>query len=735
MNISMPNCRTEPFGSALKALGVIKLIGEQKDPTIKSYWENGELNIETTLTKDQIVSFFMEEYSPSPILAPWLSQSGFWPSFKSNDMEDIKNSKLKRFESLSDNINKIESIIKQIASYKGFELVKLQGKKKLEKEEKKKLEKFRNENKEMLITICRNQLDDRYVYWSDSAVILDSEGEVRYPPINGTGGNDARLEFTHTFIEMVAEMLLKIGNKDKLISSELLDNSLFGAFTDNLKNDVSAGKFMPGFIGGVNQDEGIESDKSITNPWDIILFMEGITMWTSSLDRKSEVTDSLPISPFTVKLSKPYSSADPSKSKSVELWFPIWENPASLDEIKTIFKEGRSDIRKRTASNGLEFVESVNSLGVDRGIKEFVRYSLSEKNGQATFLIPLGKYKVKLNKYYDLILDLRPLLSTIDFFMGKNKDKLPPSFKIARDEIEKSIFDFTVLADKYNAKKVIISIGKFERLLSLHLPLMSESDMPPLSGISPKWLDVIDDNTIEIRIALAISSIMDNNRNGLKNIGSIRSNLESIEEKSGKCSWSKENNETVWTGNNIYEKIINTLYRRLLNAEKYNLYNLPIYSTFKLSISEIYEFIHGNFDANLLEELIFGLLTINKNSNEFSNYVSNLTEKNVPYVPVPFDFSLLKMVFLPEDLEIGNKEKVHIIPEFGIIQLLKSGRVEDACRLAKNRLLSSNLKPINTIFPNLESNYGLKLAAAMLLPVRQKDLINIVLIKDKGDGI
>ena len=45
MKIYMANCKTEPFGFALKALGVMKIIGEQKDPDIESYWENGELKI------------------------------------------------------------------------------------------------------------------------------------------------------------------------------------------------------------------------------------------------------------------------------------------------------------------------------------------------------------------------------------------------------------------------------------------------------------------------------------------------------------------------------------------------------------------------------------------------------------------------------------------------------------------------------------------------------------------
>jgi len=463
--------------------------------------------------------------------------------------------------------------------------------------------------------------------------------------------------------------------------------------------------------------------------------MEGTTIWTSGLGKKNETINSMPISPFTVKLSSPYSSADPSDPKSFELWFPVWKNPASMDEIKLIFREGRSDIGRKNASTGLQFAESVNSLGVDRGIDEFVRYSLSVKNGQASFLIPLGQYKVKMNRYPELLLGLEPFLSKMDHFIRKNNADLPPSFSKARDEIEKSVFDFTVNSDKYNAKRVIISLGRFEHLLSTHLSIVTKSGLSPLSGLDPKWLQAMDDKSIEMKIALAVSSITfaDKDKEVSKKVGSIRSNLEPIKSVSG-LEWSKEDTEFSWFGNSIYEKMANTLFRRLLSAERNDLHNLPLYSMIKLSTYEISEFIHGNFNESLTEDLIFGLLLIDRHNHAFYDYAYDIIKKEEYPIIKPFDFALLKLIFVPEDIRIGFDETVHIIPESAIISLLKAGRVADACEIAKNRLLSSNLKPINTIFPNLGPGYGMKLAAALLLPVEQKELMELALIKNKGDG-
>lgn len=174
MKVYVSNCKTEPFGSALKALGVFKILGEQKDPDIESYWENGELIINTALTKDEIVDFFMREYSPTPILAPWLGQSGFWSAYESPSLKSIMESGESRFETFRKNVEKIRLIIAQIADEQGITQSDLQ--------DEGISKKFRNKNKVRLVTMCRNQLEDSYVYWSDAAVVINAEGTPKYPP-------------------------------------------------------------------------------------------------------------------------------------------------------------------------------------------------------------------------------------------------------------------------------------------------------------------------------------------------------------------------------------------------------------------------------------------------------------------------------------------------------------------------------------------------------------------------
>jgi len=68
----LAGCVPDVLAHYLKAIGVFRLIAEQADPNVRGFWENDCWNLITTLSEDQLQKFFLEEYQPTPILAPWI---------------------------------------------------------------------------------------------------------------------------------------------------------------------------------------------------------------------------------------------------------------------------------------------------------------------------------------------------------------------------------------------------------------------------------------------------------------------------------------------------------------------------------------------------------------------------------------------------------------------------------------------------------------------------------------
>lgn len=61
-DLALPGCTPEPLIAYLKALGVLRLVSEQKDPGARGFWRNDVFWLRSTLDRDALVKFFLEEY-------------------------------------------------------------------------------------------------------------------------------------------------------------------------------------------------------------------------------------------------------------------------------------------------------------------------------------------------------------------------------------------------------------------------------------------------------------------------------------------------------------------------------------------------------------------------------------------------------------------------------------------------------------------------------------------------
>ncbi len=78
----LKGCSPAPLANYLKALGILRLVAEQADPSARGWWQNEHFCLLTRLSQDDLEAFFLNEYQPTPIISPWNKGSGF---FKKND--------------------------------------------------------------------------------------------------------------------------------------------------------------------------------------------------------------------------------------------------------------------------------------------------------------------------------------------------------------------------------------------------------------------------------------------------------------------------------------------------------------------------------------------------------------------------------------------------------------------------------------------------------------------------
>jgi CRISPR-associated protein Csx17 len=93
---NLKGCSPAPLANYLKALGILRLVGEQADKQVRGWWQDECFCLLTTLSREELKRFFLESYEPTPLLSPWNKGCGF---FKANDpgLMPLENSRAPRF--------------------------------------------------------------------------------------------------------------------------------------------------------------------------------------------------------------------------------------------------------------------------------------------------------------------------------------------------------------------------------------------------------------------------------------------------------------------------------------------------------------------------------------------------------------------------------------------------------------------------------------------------------------
>ena len=508
--LALRGCAPTPLASYLKALGVLRLVsspanhvsGEAADPHARGWWENECFHLRTTLGRDALLGFFLHDYAPSPIIAPWNGGSGFYPKDNKDGFDPLATGHVAaRFGGISSAIRNSAGTVKRLGLTERPE-----GAAKVE-----------------LVAALRAELPDAALPWLDAVLAL-SGGGLAYPELLGTGGNDGRLDFTNNFARRLASRAKPAGlfeassGESSGEASLLLEDSLLAAPVLGLCS-AAIGQFAPGAAGGPNATNGYSADSEV-NPWDFVLMLEGAAAFAGAATRRHQhapggaaagaTTRSGASFPFTVRAVGAgwggVEAADENDARA-EFWAPIWTRPARSLEIDSLLGEGRAVLNERTAKDGLDFARAAASLGVSRGFRAFERFGFLMRAGRTFLATPIGRRSTAPSPGAQLVADLDAggWLERVRR-VGRN-DGEPGAARRAIKRLEDALFG--LLAAKEGSRevqRVIVALGHVAGWLALS-PSGRKAFAAPPPVLSSAWLQRADDGTAEFRVAAALAAL------------------------------------------------------------------------------------------------------------------------------------------------------------------------------------------------------------------------------------
>lgn len=763
-DLELSGCTPEPLMAYLKALGILRLVSEQKDPDARGRWNNDVFWLRSTLHRDALVTFLLYEYTPTPIFSPWNGDGGFL-SDSGTSVETIKWFKEDanpRFQGIRNSITAVDQIPLMSEFRQKRDRAKELDKKKKAKEittgetaERKEVTNRIKRIKQSVVTGIRAGFPETSLGWLDSCLTIDPGGFTP-SPLLGSGGLDGRLDFGNNFLVNCRAAL-----SNPKPTKPRLAHALFGEAVE--LEESSIGQFSPGQVGAPNSTQGFEGI-SLINPWDFILMMEGAVLLAGAAVRRLGVTGSGRAAfPFTVRTVAAGFDSPASKEEAEsrgELWLPLWTRPTSASELRQLFGEGRADVSGRAARDGADFARAVAGLGVDRGISEFSRLGFLKRSGNAFLAAPLGRFEVVARTGVDLLREVDPWLER--FRRAAGDKTAPPRFGSALRRIDSAIFDFCKYGGAAFFQQILVALGAAERELASAERFREEQRLNPLVGLSSAWFDAADDGSPEFAVARSLATVHDPEQK----IGPLRANLEPVDWQKRCRAWAEKERSVVWNAADLATNLASVLARRMMDGARAGCERLPLESRHAAPLDAIAAFLAGDIDDQRIEELIWGLMLIDTPRRNPARAGMNQSgdRQRRDRNPLPREYALLKLLFLPRPLVPersgeslkwrlarprgdGRMESGLIIrPEPRILPLLRAGRVGEACRIAAQRLRVSGLAPMPGPLPTgvmrdgtwseagADPRRGQRLAAALLIPVSSKSLNRLVHLVCRGES-
>ncbi|MEQ8768683.1 MAG: type I-U CRISPR-associated protein Csx17 [Planctomycetota bacterium] len=695
--LHLTGCAPTPLAHYLKAIGILRLVAQQKDPHVRGFWRDQHFCLLTTLDEAGLEAFFLEEYAPTPFVSPWNKGSGFYAA-KDKGLSPVESSMAPRFEPFRrgiaearaqlDTITRADAEVRRLKDQTKAKRGARPARSKNDPEYKKELAAAEREFKKLKADLYgpfKLAWRGPHRDWMDAAMVLSSEGEPSWPALLGTGGNDGRLDFTNTAMQRLGDLfdLESADGAAMPAASALLHAALFDSPSTALL-DAAVGQFLPGSAGGANGTTGPDAKPQI-NPWDFVLLLEGAIAFRGQVTRRLGARDDVRAAiPFAVA-AQAVGHATRGKEKDTrgEQWMPLWDRPASWQDVCALLGEARAQLGRTSARRPLDFARAVARLGVARGLTGFVRYGYLERNGQSNLAVPLGRIEVAAHPRARLIDEIGPWLDRLQREAGD----APARFSASVGSLSDAVFDvLTREAEPLRWQSVLAAVDQVERVQASGTAFK----VGPCPTLSPGWLDAAADDSPEWRLAVSLGSAARAYKHG-RPIDPVRAHTLPLDPKK---QWSYaigtdkrliHDPRVVMTGRDPLSDLVALVERRLVEASQRGSRTLPLVARYGAGarLDDLARFLAGEVDVERVVALGRALMAIDW--------------KRVRLSPVRVDsrgdrpdegWEALRLCALPFAVDERT-----IATEPALFRRLASGDATGAAEVALRRLRASGLRP------------------------------------------
>ena len=738
-------CAPRPLSNYLRALGVLRVIAEQTDSSARGYWHDEAFVLMTRLDERALVEFFLHRWRPSPFVSPWNKASGLLGD-DPKGVGPIERTTASRFEPLREAIQMAKVLTAEMkAAVTAERDVKEEANRITDKADR---EARRNDPeykqrlahaakacktlKDELQPACQRRWRGPALRWLKAAVVIGSDGDAKFPALLGTGGNDGKLDFTNNAMQRLGDLFdLKSADGEPREGAEIrLRAALLGETAPGLLVG-GIGQFAPAASGGANSTSG-PLGKSLLNPWELPLLLEGALLFAAGTSRRlGGASSAQTAAPFSARSwSVGYGSAAAAdEGARGEQWMPLWTRPWRASEVAALLAEGRCQLGSSATDSAMDVARAIARLGVARGVTAFERYGYIERNGKSNYAVPLGRWTVRVEPRARLLDDLDTDRWWARIKRAAGDSNAPAS--LARLERALGHAAMSALAHGSESARwqtVLLALAELEAQLVESGAYAAAKRLGPIPRLSVDWIAAIDDGGIELPLALALAGAGAGHSHKGSPVDAARRHWLPLD-PFGRRFATREGGlvhdpRVVMTARRAESDLIALVQRRLVEAQSSRARTFPLRARWgtAASVAEIAALVREEVDLDRTLWLARALSALDWESYDPSVHRPRHSSSRAFGSPVDPAWAALRLCHLAVPI-LDDGRRIPVDP--AVLRLLSSGDTSRAFALVLQRLRGVGIAaPFSAV--SLPPAIARRMAASLAFPISDLDAGHLV---------
>lgn len=556
---------------------------------------------------------------------------------------------------------------------------------------------------------------------ADSTII--PAGRNQFNPLFGTGGNVGKRDFAKAWRE--ANNL-----RTETDSPAWLEAALIGNTPTSLPPFTIGGTWFVYNNKAFNSGLDWSRDGSLS-PWSYLLAMEGALLVRGGSGRRLGAhARPYAVFPFISQPLQPAADVEVGQKTPGEFWAPLWNQAATLAEVRMLFQRGLARLGGRAATAPHEFALAAMAAQTDAGFSDFIRFELRQTTSSQVYeAIPRGDFQITVDPNQDRP---RHCSAAIMQILGRRwiyhlpyeptSKRSKKKFTGLRGPIERLLLRVAQTPNDPEAWQILLlRLAESQNGIDRNLNLRKACRAVPQLGIDWFRHSFPDSGSREIRIAAALASL------GAGSNYTAACNIYGIEIRGKILDFARPRRpqRAVWHDGDPVSSLLEMIERRLTDSDKGKL--AALYSPLRLTASEIDFFLSGDTcDLAEVQKWLPPLTLIGWSEKDRWQHDPARFES---LDPTTLLWAFFKPFFHPLDLPIGARSfflgDTGPKPAFArqLFALLRSGAVRQAIAFAQTGWRAQGHAVIMPRVPRVLD--APRLAAALALPISSTHLARL----------